>query len=323
MQTHTLPVTIPSVDVKYDADRAVPKHMPKLFWLALFCGSTGSGKTHALVECVQMYDKARSFDKCILISSSNKNDPKYAIFEKLHCQLQVYDKFTSTLWADVEQGIKSDIEEYQEYLKALAVWHKTQKEGNTRDVTQYEYNLLEAAKFKKPTTPWKRGPPTTLILLDDCVGNKDLYRSDGKSDFMTFCLMHRHWKCCITFLTQTYHNAVPRSLRPNLKFLILFGNKNLGMCKEIALEYSTFINAEEFMEYWQAATKEKHKFFYVDFSAPKGEQLRIGWDKAFNVAEEGNNDDNTAQQPQGDIPYAIRTPNASDAQRGTVPDKPK
>jgi hypothetical protein len=84
----------------------------------------------------------------------------------------------------------------------------------------------------------------------------------------------------LLFISQVFHGGVPRGLRSNLSFLILFPNKNRGMAKEIASEFSAYISIEKFQEMWDQATKEPYGFLLCDFDA-RQYKFRSGWNKAF------------------------------------------
>jgi hypothetical protein len=132
-------------------------------------------------------------------------------------------------------------------------------------------------------TAFPHGRPTNLICFDDCVGNKELYRSDSKGAVAQFTVKHRHNHTSIIYMSQIFSNAVPKQLRSNLSWLALFGQKNQNIREQASLEFSSHVSAERFGEMWEAATAEPHGFFFADFEAPPEIRYRIGFDRAFVV----------------------------------------
>lgn len=284
--TQRLPIRIDDLDVKYDKDRPVPAHFPRLHFIGLICGSRGSGKTTAMLKFVQAYMTAHSFDKLYILSPTYDSDPKYKLFERMPVDLHKYDHYSKQLMCDIIAEIKGDLEAYKEYLRQKKLYQKWLKDrtDDVRTLDDRQVFELDAMEYQPPTTPWKRGPPTSLLIFDDLVGS-DLYRSDCRGAQNTFFTQHRHFKTSVLFLTQVYRSGVPRQLRPNLSLLLLFANKNASMMKEIAEEYASYISVERFMEAWRQATEEPHGFLYCDFEAPKGERLRKNFEEAFVLTE--------------------------------------
>jgi hypothetical protein len=57
------------------------------------------------------------------------------------------------------------------------------------------------------------------------------------------------------------------------------------LCKEVALEFSSYVSVELFVEMWRLATAEPHSFFLCDFEAPAAIRFRKNWDLAFKLSE--------------------------------------
>lgn len=279
--TRQLPLKIPTIDVKYDTERQVPAHCAQLGPLiSLFCAGTGLGKTHALMEWVQMYEQTKTFDKIYCFSPSYHSDPKYQILEKLSPKLIVRESFTNAIWKPIYEEIVADLEGYKAYVEKLEIWKKFMAADDLSSLSEEEYETLQLMKMKKPTTPWKRGIPQSLIIFDDLSGCTDLYRADCKGPVNSFLIRSRHFKCSLVFLCQTFQNGVPRQLRQNLTMLCLWPTKNEKMQEEIAGEFANYVSMEEFISMWSMAGAVKHGFLYCDFRADRSERFRIRWDQA-------------------------------------------
>jgi len=291
MKTTQIPVQVPQLHIRYDAPRPTPDNLPRLHFLAAIIGSRGSGKTTVLVRMLKAYFRHHSFDKVYLYCPSIKSDPKYAALirsaERHKVKITVEETFTESLFDAAVESIESDLEAYrdeQKYVKAYNQWLRKGPD-NIRGMSIDDLDMLEREDYSPPPkSKWKYGTPTTLLIFDDLVGNRDLYRSDAKGAVASFAIRHRHQHTSMIFLTQTYHNGVPRQLRSNLSLLILFANKNDALRKEIALEFSSFVPWQRFLEMWEHATEgdDKHSFFLVDFDASDPSlRFRRGFDQIY------------------------------------------
>jgi hypothetical protein len=287
MKTAQIPVQVPQLHIRYDAPRSTPENLPRLHFLSAIIGSRGSGKTTALVRMLKAYFRHHSFDKLYLYCPTIKSDPKYGALtrsaERHKLKVTVHETFSESLFDAAVEEIESDLEEYraeQKYAKVYNHWASKGPDNMSID----DLDMLEREDYSPPPkSKWKYGTPTTLLIFDDLVGNRDLYRSDAKGPVASFAIRHRHQHTSMIFLTQTYHNGVPRQLRSNLSLLILFANKNDALRKEIALEFSSFVPWQRFLEMWEHATGgAKHSFFLVDFDASDPSlRFRRGFDQIF------------------------------------------
>lgn len=301
MQTHQLPIKVPDLDFQPLAVRKVPPHMPALHFLGAIIGARGTGKTFAMLQLMKMYNTTKTFDKCIIISPTFHADPKYKILEGLDWKLTVYEEYSDALWQTIEKGILDDLDEYDKYLEDLERWRRYMrtKDHDLPKITDDEYGELERLDFKKPTTPWKRGRPTTILILDDLVGST-IYKANCSGPFTSFVIRHRHSLTSVLFLAQIWANAVPRQLRSNLSLLILFKCKSAGIAKQIAQEFATYMTEEQFAHMWDTATAEKHGFLFLNFEGADGEKHRSGFDKAFQLEGTEPPSDPPAKQKSGE-----------------------
>lgn len=271
METSHIPVHVPELHINYALPRPSPDNLPRLHFLAAIVGSRGSGKTTALVRMLKTYFRVHSFDKLILFCPTLRADPKYkALVEsaKRHkLVVDTHEVFDDALFEGVVNKINADIEEEKDERAYAEVYHRCVV--NEGPCSADDLALLEKSDYEEPPKPkWKRGTPTTVLIFDDLVGNRDLYRSDAKGPVASFAIRHRHHHTSMIFLTQTYHNGIPRQLRSNLSLLILFANKNDALRKQIAAEFSSFVPLQRFLDMWDTATSTAaHHFFMCDFDA--------------------------------------------------------
>lgn len=275
MSTRKLPLRVPNLKVRYETPRKVPDHLPQLHVLAGICGSRGSGKTTALLQLFTMYNETRTYDRTFVICPTYDSDPKYALFETFDTELHVYRGFTDAVWREVENDIKREVEVYRAHLEALRVWRKFMRTPRLEDMNQADYQILADIGFEEPTCRWKQ-MPTSAVILDDCAAST-AYRADCKGPLASFIIKHRHSRASVFMAVQTLRNSIPKQIRGNLSFLLLFKCKAKGLAKSVSEEYASYVSAEEFEAYWDDATREQYGFLYCDFEAPPGEQFRKGF----------------------------------------------
>jgi len=298
LETARIPVLVPELRINYAQPRASPDNLPRLHFLAAIVGSRGSGKTTALVRLLKAYFRTHSFDKLVLFCPTLRADPKYQALvksaERHRVKVDTHEAFDDALFESTVEQINADIEEEKAERAYAEVYQRCVVKGG--EPSADDVVLLEERDYEEPPKPkWKRGTPTTVLIFDDLVGNRDLYRSDAKGPVASFAIRHRHHHTSMIFLTQTYHNGVPRQLRANLSLLILFANKNDAMRKQVAAEFSSFVPQQRFLDMWDsavgagsavAATADTasgrgavgavipHHFFMCDFDA-QNPQLRF------------------------------------------------
>lgn len=277
---------VPDLHINYSTPRASPENLPRLHFLAAIVGSRGSGKTTVLVRMLKAYFRAHSFDKLVLFCPTLRADPKYEALiksaQRHRLKVETHESFDEQLFRSVTEKIDADIDEY----KAESAYRELYERCVVRrgECSAEELALLEERDYEPPPKPkWKYGLPTTILIFDDLIGNRDLYRSDAKGEVASFAIRHRHHHTSMIFLTQTYHNGVPRQLRSNLSLLVLFANKNEALRKQIAAEFSSFVPWQKFLEMWDSACRDDpHAFFMCDFDAREPQlRFRRNFDEIF------------------------------------------
>jgi hypothetical protein len=286
METRAIDVRVPELKIKYPKKRPAPPGMPALYSLGMICGSRGSGKTTALVRMVKAYDEARSYDHLFLWAPCFHSDPKYQeLARKTNYELHLYDRdFAMGDFKEALSAIEANNEDYEEWEEHRQLWKKFLRVKDPMKLRDSEVLKLDKAGWQPPDAgKFPLGRPTNLIVFDDCVGSRELYRADSKGPVASFVIKHRHHHTSIIFMSQIFSNAVPKQIRSNLSFVVLFAQKNEGIRKSASLEFSSHVSAERFAQMWEQATAENHSFFFADFEAPPDVRFRIGFDRAFVV----------------------------------------
>ena len=258
--------------------------MPSLYNLGMICGSRGSGKTTVMVRMLKAYDQAKSFDHLWLWAPCFHSDPKYKLLERgTHFNLHLYDRdFSIAEFKGALELIEQNNQDYEEHQEHQKLWKKFLRHKDPLKLKDEEVLKLDKLGWQPPDpTKFTLGRPTNLMIFDDCVGSRDLYRADSKGTVAQFTIKHRHHHTSIWFMSQIFSNAVPKQIRSNLSFVILFAQKNENIRKQASLEFSSHVSAEDFASMWAAATADTHGFYFVDFESPPEIRYRIGFDRAF------------------------------------------
>jgi hypothetical protein len=274
------------LNVNQAKPRKHPENLPKLHFLAFFCASRGSGKTTAIVNFILKYDKCRSFDAIYIYSPTIFNEKKYAYLAE-HCKyatVELIPEFTHESFAELRYKIDKRIEEYKKYERDLLMWKKFKEyKGKWDDFDDDDLLRLNDLGFEKPTTEYKNGMPTSLILFDDNQDNPVLFgRGKNAAAMNNFAILHRHKLTSIIYSCQNFsaQYGVPKSIRNNISLMCLWRNKSPELQKEIAKQCCSFVNPEEFIDFWNFATeKNRHDFLYVDYEAKEPYNIR----KNFNT----------------------------------------
>ena len=260
------------IDVVQAPPRKKPNNLPKLHFLSLICGMRGSGKTNTMINLILQYDKTKSFNHIYCWAPTCRREPKYAaMVEKLkYAKVDLREEFTIDDFLQVRTDIELRIEKYKKYERDLKLWKRfCNYKGKWEDFDNDELlTVFDEFNYEKPQTEYKEGAPTTLLILDDLQGNKDAFGTLGKAARImnNFTVTHRHYLTSIIWSCQSYKGGgVPKSIRQNLSWLILFSNKSPEIRKEIAKEVCAIVSPEDFVEYWEHATKQsRHDFLYLD-----------------------------------------------------------
>jgi hypothetical protein len=208
-----------------------------------FFGSRGSGKTHAMIAMLRLYDSVKAFDKIFIFSPTHAKDPKFEAFveSKPFAKIEFVEKYTDVKFDEITRDMDKALDDYEKFLVALKAYEKF-KAGKAIDkMSQDELLALYSYDFNNPKAleRFANGRPSTAIVFDDMVGDKQVYRGDSSGLVGRFSLRHRHYNACIMFLSQAYRNGVPRQLRNNLSTAVFFSNKSDRIKIEISEEVCT------------------------------------------------------------------------------------
>jgi hypothetical protein len=266
------------------------------YFVSLWNGSRGSGKTYSLVKFIRLMEKSRYIDpltgdivpiRTFLISPTvDANKHMFETLKSLDDE-NIYHDYTNELLEQLVEGIKADIDETKDYKAKLKIYKKFVKYAHKKDIMKYftpeEWNELEMMQFEEPPKPKYPAGIINNLILDDCLG-MECFKISRKNKFQNFLIRNRH-HCTNVFICSQSIKSVPKVIRTNTSLFILFkyANKEV-ILKDIYEEVSNLCTEEEFLELFEYATNERHCFLCMNFTqGDKNRIFRKGFDEILHL----------------------------------------
>jgi len=99
----------------------------------------------------------------------------------------------------------------------------------------------------------------SLLIVDDCAGDSQLFRQDMRSSLMRYTLRARHDRVSIIFCSQALR-LIPRKLRSNLSAWTMFHAPSLDDAKDLARQVDSTVNADKLVNMIRYATAGRYSF---------------------------------------------------------------
>jgi len=232
--------------------------LPKPYFRGLAIGSSGCGKTNAILNMLKAQQKFLT--KIFVISISVFNDPKQKdTFEAMdNCVVfQTPDDDTLKTILKEVQRLNKEWEKYKHVIKA---WEKFKSHD-------YDESCLEPNELMdlylcdfNPENMEITTPPNYFLLVDDAAGTP-LVKSKY---FQSVVIRLRHWKTNIMITTQNY-KLINNTYRRNCSFFMIYRIPDINQLKDIFNEISIFFDDFAHFQYiYNNAIKERHDFIYID-----------------------------------------------------------
>ena len=274
------------IKIEGNEKRKVPKGMPKVPMTLLVVGKKGAGKTHAIANMVRKYQsnkKCPTFDpqNVFVMSPTYFLDPTQSLI--VADEENVFDTKDGLESAilDIQEKIEADLEEYDEYLTKMRAWELFQ--DWEKDTGLFPPDLLLkiydpiTETIQKPETDYPCGKPSSLIFIDDQVGQGGM-NSGGNSVLTNFSIKHRHYNCSMIYLVQHY-KGISRAIRGNVSIIMLFKTHDEKILDEIAKEVAGEVSKEDFMKLYNFATKKPYNFLLISLNANDEDKFRKNFNK--------------------------------------------
>ena len=155
------------------------------------------------------------------------------------------------------------------------LYHEVFRESDLRKVVATQHRIAQLAKDRGLRTL-----PSILIILDDVADDPKITRESAT--LTGLYLRGRHAGISTILSTQVY--KVSPQIRRNITCAMYWKPRNLSDWRAIVDENSKLAGSREDMEaIFEEATREKHSFLYIDYTAEPGhyfwanftDQLRV------------------------------------------------
>lgn len=255
--------------------------LPRNYFVALFIGSRGTGKTYSVCQLLKQYELA-GFDKnqamrVIVFSPTHDANP---VFNCLKIDpSDIVNDYSDSKLLEVIEDIKQEKQNTAEYKKDLQVWSKFFN-GKIDALTFDEIDFLERTAYQKPTCRYPNGA-INYFVLDDLVGSS-AFKSVGKSVLTNLVLKNRHLGINIMICSQNL-KAIPKSIRTNTSLFVLFKFASTKILVDLHDEVSSTLTLKKFERLYIHATQDEHDSLVIDFTGDKLNRFKKNFDIVLNL----------------------------------------
>lgn len=253
--------------------------LPRMFFVSLFVGSRGSGKTYAITQLLKQYEAAGFTGgeamRVILMSPTHEANPVFTSLRSL-ANDDIISDYTDARLLEVIDSIKAEKDNTEHYKEEMRVYNMYIKDDIDR-MTQDDIELLERIQYEKPVKPRYPRGVVNFLILDDLVGSS-AFKATGRSALTNLCLKNRHLGINIMVATQNLR-AIPKSIRTNTSLFVLFRFASAKIIVEdLYQEVSGALTVQQFEALYNHATSAgDHEPFVIDFTQPKDKRFKRGF----------------------------------------------
>ncbi|KXZ46578.1 hypothetical protein GPECTOR_42g789 [Gonium pectorale] len=200
--------------------------LPRLYFVSLFVGSRGSGKTYSAVKLLKAYELAGIADadsphtkvgqRVVLFSPTHDANP---VFTSL-AHLDEADIDTDTKLLEVVEDVKREREATAEYRRLMRLYRKFLRCRSIDELEADELFELQRMDCNPPQEPRYPNGCVTFFVLDDLIGSS-AFKSTGKSRSEEYKAWHAAIKSehphlpdyLIDIAIVTYRSADPKWIK--------------------------------------------------------------------------------------------------------------
>lgn len=266
------------------------KDAPRMYFVGLFIGSRGSGKSFMIVKLLKQYENYGIYDseskhkvdqRIILFSPTSDANPVFTSLKYLNSNDIIHNYSDAKLLNAVED-VKNEKKLTQEYLEEMKLWKKFLKMKKMDDLTAQELLKLEMNNYEPPKEPKYPNGCVTFFVLDDLVGSS-AFKSVGKSALTNLVLKNRHLGINMLIATQNL-KAIPKGIRTNTSLFVIFkfASKKI-ITEDLYEEVSNCLTLPRFEDLLDHATKDEHDCLVIDFSQSKEDRFKQNFNRILRI----------------------------------------
>ena len=171
---------------------------PKNYFLGIFCGSRGSGKSYLFTKLLKTLEEKKAYlddklipQRIILISSTANSDSNiiFKSLKNLDWENDVIENYEDDLLKSKMEELKYDLDHSKDYKLYKEAWHNFVKCKSIDDLSDdelkilYSYDFIPFKEFPKP-----KYPDGFLIhwIIDDMLGT-NIFKN-GRSTLQIYVL---------------------------------------------------------------------------------------------------------------------------------------
>ena len=252
---------------------------PRNYFVALFVGARGSGKSYLLTKLLKTFEEKKCYkdgeeivQRIILISPTAHSDSNLIFKElkNLDWDIDVLTEYSDEILKEKIQEVKKDIDEAKEY-KEYEKCYKKFKKLSINKLSDEECELLYKYNFEKfEDIPQPKYPNGFLLhwVIDDMIGS-NIFKN-GRSAFTNLVIRNRHIIPGNIIIATQSIMQIPKTIRLNSNLIVLFKFANKKMVlDDIYPTVSAYVTEEKLMELYEYATAEPHNALVIDGTSSK------------------------------------------------------
>jgi hypothetical protein len=261
---------------------------PRNYFVALFVGARGSGKTYLLTKLLKTFEEKKCYkdgsevpQRIILISPTAHSDSNqiFKSLKNLDWDIDVITEYSDDILKNKMEEVKKDLLESKEYKEYERVWKKFKK-VKVKNLTDDDCELLMKYDFEDfEDIPVPKFPDGFLVhwIVDDMIGSKIF--KNGRSALTNLVIRNRHIIPGNIIIATQSIMQIPKTIRLNANLIVMFkfANKKSVM-EDIHPVVSAYVTEEKLMELYEHATSEAHDALVID-----GTGSKIVFKKNFNI----------------------------------------
>lgn len=248
--------------------------LPYPYYVAVLIGSTGTGKTEAVVKLLKYAEKEKYYNKngdvvpqrIWIFAPTIQANQIYFTLDNLDPN-DVITEYTDAALKTVIDEIRSIKEESEKYQEDLELWKQFQKARSLKRFTPEQIMTLDAINYEEPIKPKYPIAPINHMIMDDLLCVKGAFKSVGASGLSNLCVKCRHESCCVYILAQS-SQQVPKVIRTQARLLMLYRFNSKKLVEDLYDIVSSILTPEEFQSIYDQATEEKYNYLLVDNTGP-------------------------------------------------------
>lgn len=220
---------------------------PQKGFMMGICGGRNTGKSVVLHNLLKHY--AGAFDNVYIMSPTHKQDPTIGP--------EATGLEETSYFECIDEDFILDLIRKQEAEKK-----------------KYDNNTLRQKYLSR-----------YLIVMDDCISDKNFSNQSNQGILNKLGYKSRHWRISV-ILTSQHYRSLPKRLRCNIPNFIFMRTYNEGERKSIADEQSNILSEKVFNEMFDTAIQDPYSFFYIFLDSPdKNKCFRKNLDTILNYKE--------------------------------------